>query len=100
MLGRMTLAAGVCAALLVGCGSSSSASSSAASSGQAVTLAVGGGTGNLNGVECGKQEAFEHYDFPAQVTYSGTVNPAPSGRWKVKLKLKRCNGWSFVDADS
>jgi hypothetical protein len=101
MLGRMILAAGVCAALLVGCGSSSSSSSSSsASSGQAVTLSVGGGTGNLNGVECRKQAAFEHYDFPAQVTYSGTVSPAPSGRWKVKLKLKRCNGSSFVDADS
>jgi hypothetical protein len=94
MLGR-TVAAGVCAALLVGCGSSSSSSSK-----RALTLSVGGGTGNLNAVACGKQEAFEHYDFPAQVTYSGTVNPAPSGRWKVKLKLKRCQGSSFSDADS
>jgi hypothetical protein len=100
MLGRMILAAGACAALLAGCGSSSSSSSSPASSVQAVTLSVGGGTGNLNGVECRKQEAFEHYDFPAQVTYSGSVSPAPSGRWKVKLKLKRCNGSSFVDTDS
>src|SRR5947209_9840781 len=99
MLGRI-VGAGVCAALLVGCGSSSSSSSSGASSGQGVTMTVGGGTGNLNAVECGKQEAFEHYDFPAQVTYRGTVSPAPSGRWKVKLKLKRCKGSSFVDADS
>lgn len=59
-----------------------------------------GGTGNLNATECGKQEAFEHYNVPAQVTYSGSVSPVPSGRWKVKLKLKRCKGSSFVDANS
>ena len=28
------------------------------------------------------------------------VSPAPSGRWKVKLKLKFCNGSSFVDTAS
>jgi hypothetical protein len=61
---------------------------------------VSGGTGNLNAVACGKQEAFEHYNLPAQVTYSGTVSPVPSGRWKVKLKLKQCKGSSFVDANS
>ena len=27
---------------------------------------------------------------PARVPYSGTVSPSPDGRWKVKVKLKRC----------
>jgi len=112
-----SVVAGLLATLMVGCGSSSSTSSrtsSAASgttstSGQAgtavsassgVSLSITGGTGNLNAVACGKQEPFEHYTTPAQVHYSGTVTPAPSGRWKVKVKLKVCNGKSFVDAAS
>jgi hypothetical protein len=105
MVGRI-VAMGACAALLGGCGGSSSSSSSSKSSSSpssskpGLTLSINGGTGNLNGVECGKQEAFEHFDFPAQVSYSGSVSPAPSGRWKVKLKLKRCNGSSFADTNS
>ncbi len=59
-----------------------------------------GGSGNLNATACGKQEPFENYSAPAQVRYTGMVTPAPSGRWKVKLKLKLCNGKNFVDTAS
>ena len=100
MLGRL-IAVGAAATLLAGCGGSSSKSSSGgapASSG--VTLTVSGAKGNLNATACGKQEAFYDYGAPAQVSYSGTVRPPPSGRWKVKIKLKRCVGGSFTDADS
>ena len=65
-----------------------------------MTLSVSGAKGNLNATACGKQEAFYDYGAPAQVRYSGTVSPAPSGRWKIKIKLKRCVGSSFTDADS
>jgi hypothetical protein len=101
MLGRL-VAIGAALTLLGGCGSSSSSSSksSASSSGNGVTLTVSGASGNLNATACGKQEAFYDYAAPAQVSYSGTVSPAPSGRWKVKVKLKRCVGGSFTDADS
>jgi hypothetical protein len=110
-----SVVAGLLATLIVGCGSSSSsstssgASSSAAQTGTAtgssggsttVSLSITGGTGNLNAVACGKQEPFEHFTAPAQVHYSGTVSPAPSGRWKVKIKLKVCNGTTFVDSAS
>ncbi len=101
--GRL-LAFGAALALLAGCGSSSSSKSSSggstSSSGNGVTLTVSGAKGNLNATACGKQEAFYDYAAPAQVSYSGTVSPAPSGRWKVKVKLKRCVGGSFTDADS
>jgi hypothetical protein len=106
----------VIAALLSACGSSSSSSSKSTSSastssastssasgstgGTTVTLQLLGGTQNLNDMACGKQEPFEDYPAPAQVRYTGMVTPAPSGRWKVKLKLKLCNGKSFVDASS
>lgn len=106
MFGRL-LAVGAALTLLAGCGSSSSSGGSSASSGggsassgSGVTLSVSGAKGNLNATACGKQEAFYDYTAPAQVSYSGTVSPAPSGRWKVKVKLKRCVGGSFTDADS
>jgi hypothetical protein len=100
--GRAVL--GLCVVLLAGCGSSSSKSSSSGSSGSSggttVSLSVLGSSGNLNATACGKQEPFEHYSAPAQVRYTGTVSPAPSSRWKVKLKLKICRGGSFVDVGS
>ena len=65
-----------------------------------VTLSLAAGSENLNATACGKQEPFEHYAAPAQVHYTGTVSPAPSGRYKVKLKLELCNGKGFVDAGS
>lgn len=65
-----------------------------------MTLSVLGGSGNLNATACGKQEAFEDYSAPAQVRYTGQVSPAPSSRWKVKLKLKICKGNAFVDQGS
>lgn len=103
MRGRV-LATGAAVTVLVGCGSSSSSSSvssnGASGSPSGVTLAVSGAQGNLNATACDKQEAFYDYTAPAQVSYSGTVNPVPSGRWKVKVKLKRCAGNGFVDADS
>jgi hypothetical protein len=110
MFGRLPvgplIAIGAATALLGGCGgsSSSSSSSSKSSSGggssSGVTLSVSGAKGNLNATACGKQEAFYDYGAPAQVSYSGTVSPAPSGRWKVKIKLKRCVGNAFTDADA
>jgi len=29
------------------------------------------------------------------VSFNGTVRPVPSGRWKVKVKLKVCRGTAF-----
>lgn len=92
MRGVMVVLTGVLTGLLVGCGSSGTK--------RAVTLSVLGGTSNLNAVACGKQEAFEQYAAPAQIGYTGTVSPAPSGRWKIKIKAKRCAGGTFVDSAS
>jgi hypothetical protein len=108
VVGLLCGVVGLLGVVVAGCGSSSkssSASSSASSSGSAsgasgVTLSVLGSSGNLNTTACGKQEPFEHYTAPAQVRYTGMVSPAPSGRWKVKVKLKLCNGKAFVDAGS
>jgi hypothetical protein len=91
MRGR-SVVLGLCATAIVGCGSSSTK--------RTVTLSVLGGSSNQNAVACGKQEAFERYRAPAEVRYTGMVSPAPSGRFKVKLKLKVCSGGGFVDAAS
>jgi len=104
MLGRV-VAFGAVLTLLAGCGSSSSSSTksssaSSSSSGAGVTLSISGAKGNLNAAACGKQEAFYDYAAPAQVSYSGTVSPVPSGRWKIKIKLKHCVSGAFSDADS
>ena len=56
-----------------------------------VTLSISGSGRNVNMTACGKQEPFQIYaKAPARVPYAGTVTPAPDGRWKVKVKLKRC----------
>jgi hypothetical protein len=109
MYGR-SIAVILVAAFAVGCGSSSKQQTSSSAAGASftvgaaeshlVTLSLVGGAGNVNTVACGKQEPFEDYSTPAQVRYTGNVTPAPSGRFKVKVKLKRCNGTSFVDTRS
>jgi hypothetical protein len=90
MRGRGVLA-GLSAVLVAGCGSSAQ---------RHVTLSLLGSTTNRNAVACGTQQAFARYPAPAQVSFAGVVAPVPSGRFKVKLKLKRCNGRQYVDADS
>jgi hypothetical protein len=92
MRGRSVVLGVVSMLALLGCGSSSTK--------RTVSLSLAGGSSNQNAVACGKQEAFEQYTAPAQVRYTGTVSPAPSGRWKVKVKLKECRGGSFVDTGS
>jgi hypothetical protein len=90
---RRFLALLVAAPLVAGCGGGGS-------SAKKVTLDLTGTTGNENFVACGKQEAFFTYRGPAQVRFTGTVTPAPSGRWKVKVKIKQCTGATFVDVTS
>jgi hypothetical protein len=64
-----------------------------------ITLQIRGSSRNLNATACGKTEPFQIYpNAPVRVPYSGTVSPAPGGRWKVKVKLKRCTtGGDFQD---
>jgi hypothetical protein len=78
------------AVLLAGCGGGTD---------RKVTLQLSGSDRNVNMTACGKQEPFQMYaKAPARVPYSGTVTPAPDGRWKVKVKLKRCEtGGNFQD---
>ena len=78
------------AVVLAGCGGGTD---------RKVTLQLSGSNRNVNMTACGKQERFQIYAAaPARVPYSGSVSPAPDGRWKVKVKLKRCEtGGNFQD---
>ena len=81
------------AALAAGCGGDDGGSAS-------IQVALSGGQGNRNAEACGKQEAFEQYTTADEVVYAGRVDPAPDGRWKVKVKIKKCNGSEFVESSS
>lgn len=65
-----------------------------------VSVSLQGGHGNENMTACGKQEPFELYRGSDAVRYSGTVDPAPKGRWKAKVKIKKCSGADFVETSS
>jgi len=77
--------------LVAGCGGESK---------RTVSLDLPGAASNENATACAKTEAFFRYPAPGAIAYSGAVRPAPSGRWKVKVKVKRCSGGRFVDATS
>ena len=80
-------------ALLAGCGDKEE-------SDRTVTLDLRGAAGNRNATDCGKTEPFSLYAKPGSIAYSGNVSPAPDGRWKVKVKVKRCTGGRFVESTS
>jgi len=62
----------------------------------AITIALvlhGGGNAAIQA--CGSEHHYRTYAVGTTVAFSGTVSPIPSGRWKVKLKVKVCSGGSY-----
>ncbi len=53
------------------------------------------GGGNTSTRACGATHHYRTYASGAPVSFVGTVHPVPTGRWKVKLKIKVCDGASF-----
>jgi hypothetical protein len=82
----------VCAVLLASCGGDDDS--------RTIHVALSGGQGNRNMTACGKQEPFQQYTTRDDVVYNGTVAPPPDGRWKVKVKIKKCAGKEFVESSS
>lgn len=87
------------ALLVAGCGGSSSkpagAGATSSQSGPRVSLNLKGGTGARQSA-CGAEHHYTQYAAHASVEFAGTVTPVPAGRWKVKLKVKRCRGDAFA----
>jgi len=65
-----------------------------------IVVSLEGGQGNRNMTACGSQDAFALYRPSDEVEYGGSVNPAPKGRWKAKVKIKKCKGSEYVDTSS
>jgi hypothetical protein len=55
------------------------------------------GGGNASLVACGDTHHFRTYGVGASLSFSGAVQPVPSGQWKVKLHIKVCQGGAYQD---
>ncbi|MHB8659770.1 MAG: hypothetical protein ACYC91_17845 [Solirubrobacteraceae bacterium] len=77
-------------------GGGSAAQSSAPSAAGPISLVLHGG-GDATSTACGATHHYRTYAIGAQVRFSGTVQPIPSGTWKVKLSIKVCAGGGFSD---
>jgi len=92
-----TLAVGVGAALLGGCGGGAAKTTGTTTpAGPVVVLNLKGG-GNVQASACGSTHHYATYRAGTSVEFDGTVRPVPSGRWKVKVKVKVCRGTAFQE---
>ncbi|HET9719824.1 MAG TPA: hypothetical protein VFP55_07090 [Solirubrobacteraceae bacterium] len=46
---------------------------------------------------CGAQHHDHVYPAGSKIAFSGAVKPVPAARWKVKIKIKVCQGGAYVD---
>jgi hypothetical protein len=88
------------AAALGGCGATGPGHTGpvAKKGGPLVSLTLHGDQGDEQLLAC---SLVHHYAvFPAGrlISYDGTVRPAPTKRWKVKVKIKRCVDGRFEDS--
>jgi hypothetical protein len=67
----------------------------AGASGTHVGLNLKGGFANHQRVACGDLHHYTYYHKRHRIKFDGRVRPAPSGKWDVKLKLKKCEHGKF-----
>jgi hypothetical protein len=46
---------------------------------------------------CGAQHHDHVYSPGSKIVFTGAVKPLPAARWKVKVKIKVCQGGTYVD---
>ena len=89
----------VCAAALVGCGSGGGAQAVPATpASHVVTLQLRGESGHEELLACSLVHRYATFSARGRIAYAGSVRPAPAGRWKVKVKIKRCVDGRFQDS--
>src|SRR5215831_9666486 len=66
-----------------------------AAGGASVSLDLKGGYKNHQEVACGDLHHYTYFRKGSRVKFDGKVTPAPAGKWRIKLKLKRCSNGSF-----
>ena len=55
-----------------------------------VTLNLKGGYANQTRTACGIEHHYTAFHVLHPITVSGSVLPAPTGTWEVKVKIKKC----------
>lgn len=93
---RLTVAALAVVVTLAGCGGGDAPKPAPKPRATRVTLDLKGGT-NEAAAACGTTHHFAVLSAAKPVRFGGDVKPVPSGRWKVKLKVKVCRAGSFQD---
>lgn len=71
-----------------------------AGSGTLVGLNLKGGVGEAQVTACGVPHHYTQYRSGQRIHFGGTVTAPPSGKWKVKVKLKTCLGGRFEGSGS
>lgn len=95
--GARTLGAIACCAILAGCGPSPPAVRRG-HQGVTVSMRLHGDVGKEQLLACSLVHNYPVLPFGQRVAYDGFVRPAPAGRWKVKVKVKRCVDGRFQDS--
>jgi len=65
-----------------------------------VVLNLKGGTGSELALACGLRHHYTLYARGTAISYEGAVKPAPTGKWKVKVKVKQCGSHGFQEVFS
>jgi len=60
-----------------------------------VHLNLNGGYANHNVTACGDLHHYTYYHRGSTIHFNGSVSPAPTGSYRVKLKLKECKSGTF-----
>jgi hypothetical protein len=71
----------------------------ASAAGNSITLNLKGGYRNQERTACSARHHYTLYHRHSTVKMDGYVSPAPAlpdGAWRVKVKIKKCNGARFV----
>ena len=76
-----------------GCGSSAGPAPAGSATNVALDMKAGGNAYDVQ--RCGVSHHYTTYRVGQRIEYGGTVTPAPTGRWEVKLKVERCTGQGF-----
>ena len=63
-----------------------------------VRLVLSGDLGRTQVLACSLVHHYAIFPGGRLITYTGSVRPAPDGRWKVKVKIKRCVDGRFQDS--
>jgi hypothetical protein len=92
------LAVLACTAAATGCGDAQPAARAQHPDGITVGLELRGESGERRMVACSSIHNYAQFKAGQQIKYDGRVRPVPDGRWKVKVKIKRCVDGRFQDS--